>query len=185
MKIKKCVLVIGHKEKAPGAKNTKTGITEFDFNDDLARRIEKRVIGVNIQRVYRDTYAALPGKINSINPDFIISLHLNAAFNGNASGTEVLYYYRSKKGKEMAEILQDYIVSHLALPDRGVKPIDARGRGSHLLKRTKAPAVIVEPFFIDNDSDLALAQKDLDGFAQAYANAIDEIAKFIGDQNEM
>ena len=47
---KLCALVIGHKKSFPGAVNERAGITEFDFNENLAIRIEKKVIQTN-QRV--------------------------------------------------------------------------------------------------------------------------------------
>jgi N-acetylmuramoyl-L-alanine amidase len=47
------------------------------------------------------------------------------------------------------------------------------------LRYTKAPCVISEPFFIDNDSDLSRAREDLDEFAAAYATAIDEISQVV------
>ena len=175
---KLCALVIGHKKTSPGAMNGSSGLCEFDFNDDLAIRIEGRVRGVDVQRVYRRTYETLPGDINDLGPDFIIDLHCNA-FNMTASGTEVLYYHRSKKGPEMARILQEHLVGYLGLPDRGIKPKTAEDRGGYLLKNTHAPCVISEPFFIDNDDDLARAMGDLDGFAAAYAQAIEEIGRVI------
>ncbi|RLI51747.1 MAG: hypothetical protein DRO93_15805, partial [Candidatus Thorarchaeota archaeon] len=177
-KRKLCALVIGHKKTSPGAINKKTGITEFEFNDDLAIRIEKKVKNVDIQRVYRRTYKELPHDINELDPDFIISLHCNA-FNEKASGTEVLYYHRSEKGKKMAEILLKHLVEHLKLPNRGIKPKTAEDRGGYLLRYTKAPCIIAEPFFIDNDDDLARAQEDIDGLAEAYAKTIEEIVEVV------
>ena len=175
---KLCALVIGHKKRSPGAVNENFGISEFDFNEDLAFRIEKKVNAVDVQRVYRRTYQELPDDINALNPDFIISLHCNA-FNTRASGTEVLYYHRSEKGKMMAEILLKHLVEHLKLPNRGLKPKTAEDRGGYLLRYTKAPCVIAEPFFIDNDEDLSRALEDKDGLAEAYAQAIEEIASVI------
>jgi N-acetylmuramoyl-L-alanine amidase len=178
---KLCVLDIGHTKKKPGAKNIKSGLTEFEFNNDLAIRIEKKVKKAKIQRIYRKTYIGLPGQINALNPDFIIFLHCNA-FNCTASGTEVLYWHKSTKGKKIAEILNRNLVSYLRLADRGIKPIDSDDRGSLILRKTKAPAAISEPFFIDNDIDLDRALEDLDSFAQVYANAIEEIVDQIVDK---
>ena len=107
-----------------------------------------------------------------------MSLHCNA-FNGQASGTEVLYYHRSQKGRAIGEVLLRHLVDHLGLPNRGLKPCTAEDRGGYLLCYTKAPCVIAEPFFIDNDQDLARAQEDLDGLALAYAKAIEEIAQIV------
>ena len=112
-----CALVIGHKKASPGAVNRRTGLTEFAFNEDLAMRIERQVRQVGIQRVYRRTYRELPDDINALGPDFIVSLHCNA-FDGRASGTEVLYYHRSEKGRRMSGILQRRLVESVKLPDR-------------------------------------------------------------------
>jgi len=173
---KLCALVIGHKKKSPGAVNGDKNISEFDFNENLALRIEKKVEKAQVQRIYRRTYKQLPEDINELNPVFIISLHCNS-YNTEVSGTEVLYYHRSEKGKEMAKILLSHLVDYLKLRNRGIKPRTSEERGGYLLRYTKAPCVIAEPFFIDNDSDLARAQEDIDGLAGAYAAAIDKIAE--------
>lgn len=175
---KKCALVIGHKKSSPGAYNKNANLYEFTFNDDLARSIETKAEeadGVEVIRVYRRTYATLPGDINDLNPDFVISLHCNA-FNTKASGTETLYYHRSTKSKELADRVQAKLLAALGLADRGVLSKTSEDRGGNLLKNTNAPCVIAEPFFIDNDSDLAKAQANLDALAQAYADAIVEQA---------
>lgn len=176
--MKKCALVIGHKKKSPGASNKNSGITEFDFNEGLAMEIEKNVADVEVQRVYRRTYSTLPGDINELNPDFIISLHCNA-YNETASGTEVLYYHRSKKGKLIAEILNKNLVNALQLNNRGEKPKSSEDRGGNLLKLTNAPCVIAEPFFIDNNDDLQKALDNKEALVKAYAVSILEISKTV------
>ena len=173
----KCAIVIGHKPDKPGAKNIPSGISEFEFNDDLARRIEDQVRNVETVRVFRQTRAGLPGDINALQPDFVISLHCNAFEPNRASGTEVIHYENSTKGRRLAEVVNKHLVNHLGLRDRGLHGRDVNGRGGQLLHGTNAPCVIAEPFFIDNDSDLARAQSDLDGLAGAYAAAIEEYAK--------
>lgn len=171
--VKTCALVIGHKKHSPGAVNKTYSMSEFDFNEELSKEIETRVSGVHVQRVYRRTYNSLPNDINKLSPDFIVSLHCNA-FNCKATGTEVLYYHRSAKGAEIATVLQKNLVSALGLSDRGIKPITSEDRGGYLLKRTIAPCIIAEPFFIDNDEDyLRALNSDL---AAAYATGIEKIA---------
>lgn len=145
--MKKCALVIGHKKTSPGASNRSSGLTEFAFNDVLSIEIESEESGVEVQRVYRRTYNLLPDDINQLNPDFIVSLHCNA-FNRSASGTEVLYYHRSTKGKLAAEILRDNLVDALGLSNRGIKSRTSEDRGGYLLRYTNAPCIIAEPFFI-------------------------------------
>ena len=176
--MKKCALVIGHKKSSPGASNKESGLTEFAFNEKLAMEIENEINDPSIQRVYRRTYNSLPNDINELNPDFIISLHCNA-FNETASGTEVLYYHRSTKGKLMAEILNESLVDALGLSNRGIKPKSAEDRGGYLLKSTAAPCVIAEPFFIDNNSDLKAVNDNRDALIKAYATSIASIANAI------
>jgi N-acetylmuramoyl-L-alanine amidase len=173
---KLCALVIGQKKSSPGARKANADLREFDFDENLAISIEKKVQGARIQRIYRRTYSELPSDINALGPDFIVSLHCNA-FNKRVSGTEVLYYHKSQTGKRMAEALLNHLVKHLGLPNRGVKPKTSEDRGGTLLRYTDAPCVITEPFFIDNDRDLARAQEDMEGLVAAYATAIDEISR--------
>ena len=175
---KLCALVIGHKKSSPGAVNKSSGLTEFDFNEDLAIRIEKKVKKTEVQRIYRRTYKELPDDINTLDPDFIISLHCNA-FNRKASGTEVLYYHNSDASRTIAEILRRDLVDFLGLPDRGIKPKTSEDRGGYLLRYTSAPCVIAEPFFIDNDQDLSKAKENTEGTAAAYADLIDEMAQVV------
>ena len=165
----KVVLVIGHTEKSPGACNITNNICEFEFNKKLAKGIVliNDVINDNrckIDIIYRDSYKDLPGKINKLNPDFVICLH-NNAFNTRVTGSETLYYHKSKKGKKMASIFQDEIVKALKSKDRGIKGKSSEERGGYILKYTKAPCILIEPFFIDNDSD--------------YRNAVDRYPKLI------
>ena len=175
---KLCALVIGHKKSSPGASNNKTGLNEFDFNEELAILIEKKAQKTQIQRIYRRTYKKLPNDINVLDPHFVVSLHCNA-YDGRASGTEVLYYHRSEVGKRIAEILQRRLHDFLGLRDRGIKEKTTEDRGGYLLRYTKAPCVIAEPFFIDNDQELAKAQENLEGLAGVYASAIDDIAQVV------
>ncbi len=181
---RRCALVIGHKKESPGARNTNSNISEFEFNEKLILLIEQKVKYTRVQRVYRRTYATLPEDINTLNPDFVISLHCNA-YDGEVSGTEVLYHHKSEKGKKVAGILLQHFVEHLGLPNRGIKPMTTEDRGGYLLRYTQAPCVIAEPFFIDNDSDLARALADLDGLASAYAEAVDEISRELKAENLM
>tara|TARA_Y100000782_G_scaffold43039_1_gene48115 strand:+ start:319 stop:861 length:543 start_codon:yes stop_codon:yes gene_type:complete len=174
--MKTCALVIGHKKNSPGAVNPTDGLSEFVFNEELAKAIESRVRGVFVQRVYRRTYSSLPEDINELEPDFIVSLHCNA-FNRSATGTEVLYYHRSKTGKKIAEVLQNKLVDALGLTDRGIKAKSSEDRGGYLLKKTDAPCLIAEPFFIDNDDDLLTAQRHMGALIDAYTLAIEEMAE--------
>lgn len=160
----KVALIIGHKKTEQGAKNSDIGITEFMFNSLLVKDIityyEKTSDNsLELIPVFRDTYRNLPKKVNSTNADIILSFHCNA-FNTKVSGSEVLYYHKSSNGKKIAKSLQNNIVNALGLKDRGIKGKSSKDLGGYLLKYTSAPCVILEPFFIDNNSDCFVARME-------------------------
>ncbi len=176
--MKTCALVIGHKKRSPGAINHSQGLSEFDYNEQLALEIEAALSDhekVQVQRVYRRTYNTLPDDINALNPDFIICLYCNA-FNTKATGTEVLFYHRSKKGKKFAKVLDKNLVNALELTDRGIKAKTTEDRGGYLLKQTNAPCLISEPFFIDNNHDLEVAENRRTELVNAYVKSIRKMA---------
>lgn len=179
-----CALVVGHRKRARGATGKHGGekISEWDFNRKLAASVAEQSTLAEVLIVFRDDtsdgYAKLPGKINRLNPKFIVSLHANAA-DGVAGGTETLYYHTSTQGKKLAGIVQKHLLAALGLSDRKLKQRESRDRGGTLLAGTNAPAVIAEPFFIDNASDLARAISRKEILATEYAAAIDEYAALL------
>ena len=176
-----CALVIGHSKNSPGASNADTNLYEFEFNDKMARQIHTLSDQVDILLVYRKTYRELPDDINKLNPDFILSLHCNA-FNRQASGTQVLYYHRSSIGKTMAELTQTRLRNCLGLRDRGIEGITSEDRGGYLVRYTRSPCIIAEPFFIDNNNDLAIAQQNFNPLCFAYIDAINDINAMLQQQ---
>jgi len=178
--MKKIALIIGHSEDSQGAENKSSGMSEYMFNEPLAMLIAEQLnlSGFEPITIYRDcSYLQLPIKVNNLTPDIAISLHCNA-FNKKQNGTETLHYIKSQNGKRLAGLLQNEIVNCLGLPDRGLKPCQAKhkgkagDRGGHLLKYTNMPCVITEPFFIDCDKSLELANGKLNELAQAFSRAI-------------
>lgn len=173
--MKTVALITGHSTTDPGAVNPNTGHKEYDYNSELVSMISSRLAGAGLVRpiiVHRDTYSGLPAKVNATGADIALEFHCNA-FNGKASGTEMLYWHTSGKGKAVAQQMQDAAYTVLALPYRGVKPINRKSRGGHLLRGTIMPCVIVESFFIDNDKDLRVGLDNQLQLASAYANAIE------------
>lgn len=168
----KLIIDIGHQKERPGAVGTTFEgkvITEFDFNEEIAKKIRAN-LGIKAELMYRRSYSTLPYDINMLKPDFIVSLHCNA-FNKQVSGTEVLYWHASKKGEILASCMQKSLLK-LGLQDRGIKPLNNNDRGSLLVKDTYAPCVICEPFFIDNQSDLAYVLKNKDILIDLYIEGI-------------
>lgn len=172
----KIILVIGHSERSQGARNQTSGVSEFQYNKQLASIIYTltKKISINIEVVYRKQYKDLPLQINTLNPDYIMSLHCNA-YNTKVSGTETLYYHSSIQGKILATKLQKAMVDCLLLPDRGIKSKTSEDRGGFLLRYTKAPCVILEPFFIDNESDYIKGINNIEGLAKNLVKVIENL----------
>lgn len=142
------LLIPGHEYEKPGV--SKFGVTEYDFGMNVTTEIfrQEKSGNVSVVLMSRNVFKTHPQDINNLDPDLVIEFHLNA-FNGNVQGTETLHFNGSKIGERVAQRLQDYMLE-LGYNDRGLKPITNGDLGGHLITGTKAPAIILEPFFIDS-----------------------------------
>ena len=171
------VIIVGHEQSKSGAYNKTYNVNEFSYNEKLALDISN-CLSIEHTVKYRDRYKDLPFEVNELEPDYIVSLHCNA-FNTKASGTEMLYYINSVKGKNMAKVFQTNIVKALNLPDRGIKGKCLEDRGGYLLKYTNAPCIICESFFIDNDSDFEIAKARYNELIAMYVKSIYDVRNLI------
>lgn len=173
---KRICLIIGHGGNDCGAINPHTKETELDYNRDLAVRVEKLLKEQGyIVDIYNRGYAKVENVnyLNKIGYDILVSLHCNA-YNGYASGTEVLYWNTSKKGQILAQALLDSITDVLGLQNRGLKPIKYGDRGAYLLGKTDPVTVLIEPFFIDNDNDFKVGKEKKDEYSEAIVRGINK-----------
>ena len=107
-------------------------------------------------------------KANTWGADLFISCHVNS-YNGSGYGCEVVHYPNSSKGKEYASNISASI-SKLGFRNRGAK---ADTRGLYELNKTKMTAVIVEPFFLDNEGDVNIYKRlGPDALAKAIVEGI-------------
>lgn len=185
----KIALIIGHSVEDQGARNDNSNVSEYLFNSYLAEIVSPLLEneGHEVNLVFRDEgYSKLPGKVNATGADISVSMHCNA-FDDKSHGSEVLYYNGSVKGERLADFILTNVIQVLGTYNRGVKPCEydhigkAGDRGGYLLKYTSMPCVIVEPFFIDSDESLKIAQCKFHELAEAYAKGICEYFKYYGD----
>ncbi|RKI22976.1 N-acetylmuramoyl-L-alanine amidase [Bacillus thuringiensis] len=118
---------------AVAAKLRALGHTVYDDTDEVGTTQSQNLI--NIIR-----------KSNSHAVDLVISFHLNAS-NGNGQGVEVLYYDQ----KDLAAKISAQLAKDIGWRDRGAK----QRTDLAVLNGTKAPAILIELGFIDNESDMA------------------------------
>lgn len=171
----KVAIVVGHEQNAQGAVNKTHGVTEFQFNSELASLIQEALDheGIDNVVVFRENgYSQLPYDINRTSADIALELHANAA-NTVAKGCETLYWHTSKNGKRLASCIQDSILGiYKPLADRKIKPKNQGDRGATVLRKTSMPCVILEPFFIDNNQDYKYAKKNIEVLAFSIVDGI-------------
>lgn len=167
----KVALIIGHSNHSQGASNKRHKITEFMYNSRLVFDISQKLDFCEWAIVHREDYKSLPERVNSTKADLAISFHCNA-YNQEVSGTETLYYHSSMIGKKIAKQMQVLVSQVLHLPNRGIKPKHTEDRGGYILRYTNMPCILTEPFFIDNDSDLEIANSKHKELVAAYVAVI-------------
>lgn len=148
-----------------------------------ARRVKDKVIAIlkaQGHTVYdctvdngtskNDVLYKIVSKCNAHTADLDVSIHFNSGAgdrNGNerTTGTEVLIYSSGSRAKPYAESIVNAI-SELGFQNRGVKIRP----DLYILRKTKAPALLVECCFVDDKDDAALY--DADKMASAIVKGI-------------
>jgi len=164
---------IGHTPASGGASHAPTHLTEYDYNQTVARAIQAAVAEPTtvFSRDWEDPRGLnLPEKINGMDLDVVVSLHANA-FKGDATGCETLYWPTSDRGGFLAETLVENFNWALGNHNRGATA-RREGRGARFLRETEPVYVLCEPFFIDEEQDLRRAQRRLPELIEAYAEGV-------------
>ncbi|MBR0466397.1 MAG: N-acetylmuramoyl-L-alanine amidase [Clostridia bacterium] len=133
--------------------------------------------GITYTRNTPDMTAASSIKAsNEGNYDFHLALHSNAtaAGDGKARGSEVYYYPTSVKGKRAADIIANNLKLIYPLPDK-VSAIPTTNIGE--VRRTKAPAVLIEFAYHDNNEDAIWIRDNINLIAQ---NVVQSLAEYFG-----
>lgn len=187
------ILSDGHDEIFTGAKNKtkypdlKEHFEIIKINDLVEKRLKDGAI--DVMRLNADSLdpvrlaghtGGLPNslvwKVKTINAlcdkgkvGAIFETHLNAMPSANTGrGHEVIYAPGSAKGKILAEELDKTLDKYWPTKDRNVKTEEQL----YLLNKTRAPAVIIEPFFIDSDLDVEIYLAKMDMLVIALAEGI-------------
>lgn len=165
------VIDAGHGGKDPGAK------IDEELESKIVESIAKKIKALNGSEDLKiillredDSFVSLSdrvNKINQINPDLLISLHLNASKNPNEKGVNAFISSQNgfyDKSLEKANQLIEKI-SNNNLTKGGVKDANL-----YIIKNSKCPAVLLEVGFLSNPNDKAYITSE---------SGNDEIAKNI------
>ena len=175
---KKIYLDAGHGGTDSGA--TGFGLLEKNINLKIVKYTRDHLnanYSGHIVRLSRSTdkTVSLRDRTNEANKwgaDVLVSIHCNA-FNGKARGYEDFIYTHTKKSEPLQKAIHKE-VSKLFSVNRGKKKANF-----HMLRESKAVAVLTENGFIDNRQDNNFLKKDnnLKRLGEAHAKGI---ASYLG-----
>lgn len=143
------------------------GLREKDITLLVAKRVQELLLGSGANVVMtreddRDVYGPdatdaqeLQARVDvgeaAAKADVFLSIHCNAFTKSTANGTETYYYPKSGRDMALAQALQDGMLDHSGLRNRGVK--EAR---FYVLHHSSMPAALVELAFITNPKEKKL-----------------------------
>lgn len=172
---KKVFIGVGHGGSDPGASKY---IVEKDVNLTMALAckdyLEANGISVKMSRTKdeNDPVAEEVNECNAFNPDLAIDVHNNA---GGGDGFEAICSIVGGVGRTLAENIETEI-KKLGQNSRGVKTRkNSSGKDYYaFIRSTKCPAVICEGVFVDNATDVQIADTvaEQKAFGVAYAKGI-------------
>lgn len=153
----KVAIVVGHHEKSKGAYSDYFGMNEYDFYSRVASLLSDVTIFKHDSSIsgYTSRIKNTANRINQSDFDLVIELHFNSFSNPSANGCEALFYYKSAAGKLAAEKFSQKVNECTGIPLRnnGLKPLTKGDRGFASVYYTKAPTILIEPFFGSNEED--------------------------------
>ena len=173
----------GHGPEEPGGIGP-SGVTEgaaaFSLAEALADELARRGANPLILRT-ADSDPSVSSRArlaNDIRAEVLVAFHLNSHGDAAAEGASTYYYGRegwsSQAGHRLADLIQEELTGRLGLKDGRTHP-----KALPLLRETQMPAVHVEPCFITNPREEALARDP--AFRSAVAVAVaDAVECFLG-----
>ena len=120
------------------------------------------------------TLSQIINESNAQDYDLHLAVHSNAspdAVAGQNTGTEIYYYPTSQKGRRFADIIQSNYQPVYREPGN-VRTIPTTNLAE--LKRTKAPAVLIEVGYHDNPQEAQWIRDNIDTIARSLAKAVTE-----------
>ena len=172
----KVFLGVGHGGKDKGAVKH---LKEADVNLNMALACRDYLVanGVEVkmsrEKDENDTLAEEIKECNAYNPDLAVDIHNNA---GGGDGFEVFYSHVGGTSKTLAQNIE-VEVKAIGQNTRGCKTrLNSTGTADYygFIRQTKCPAVITEGLFVDNATDVKIADtlEEQKRFGEAIAKGI-------------
>lgn len=140
-------------------------LEDFGFNTIMTRTTDDGLYGLSSKDYKKRDMQKRKDIISAINPDIVVSVHMNSYIRHNLRGAQVFYDKHSKQGEQLALCIQDQFSANLPASDKGVSIGDY-----YMLKCTAEASVIAECGFLSNEEDeKLLINKE---YQQTLANCI-------------
>lgn len=168
----KVAFIIGHNPYSKGAFSNYFNDFEFDFWSSFSSNLESfgDVFIHDNKLGYTSRQKEMAKKTRDY--DLVFELHFNAA-NKLAHGCEALYYYANEKSRKLCESFCSDFTQRTGIKNRGAKRlVDKTERGFGFVYYQKPAAVILEPFFGDNEVDCSLFS--IDDFVKSLKKVIND-----------
>ncbi|WP_136668561.1 N-acetylmuramoyl-L-alanine amidase [Flavobacterium sp. H122] len=160
---------------------TENGISEKDLTLSIINKIKSINTNENIELFFTRngdeviTLADRVQKINEINPDLVISLHVNSIKNPTSNGAEVFIpkdLEHTKKSEEFAAKFLQILTNKTSLLSNGIKTAPF-----FILKKSKCPVILAEIGYLSNHADrkIITSEENQDKVAQAVIEFISQI----------
>ncbi|WP_163527748.1 N-acetylmuramoyl-L-alanine amidase [Halobacillus ihumii] len=157
--IERIILDPGHGGKDPGAIGN--SLQEKDVILEIAKLVEftLRAKGYDVLMTRTDdTFVTLEDRVKMANTwegDLFVSIHANGYYDSSAKGIETFYSAGSSDARDLADLVQEHVISETNNLSRGVFKADY-----YVLRHTDMPAILVETGFVSNKKDAELLKSE-------------------------
>lgn len=122
-----------------------------------------------VKYTQKEILNSLVRKINNYDPDFAVSIHLNASSDIMANGVECLVHpSTNSENYDRAQKIANDLAVTFGLNNRGVK----RRSDLYILRKTKCPTIIVEVGFCTNYHDSKIITNEYEYIGYIIANSL-------------
>ena len=145
--------VAGTKEKEVNlaiALKLKKSLEKQNIRVVMTRTDDRNLADANASNEKTSDMKNRVAKMDSEQPDMVVSIHQNSYTDSSAKGAQVFYYSESEEGKKLAEILQKNLIE---IADQENNRVAKANTSYYILKNTSAPTVIVECGFLSNPEE--------------------------------
>ena len=142
------------------------GYAEYDFNQRVGKLLYTMLINaghiVILGQPFDSNDVPLTTRTNKYNKagvDLVVSIHADANNNEDANGRYYFYWHTDGKGKKLAQLIAKHIRAKgygLRTEDGSIASVPGTWTNFHMVRETKAPAVLGENGFMTGNKDFDL-----------------------------